>query len=75
MSEGDAEAAVQELAKAVRVDAMYARGWYLKAQIEARLGRTADAAVSARCAIANKSSLSSNEVVGLQAFVQEYRLA
>lgn len=74
VSEGDAEAAVQELAKAVRVDKGYARGWYLKAQIEARLGWTAEAAASARLAMANKSSLSANEVKGLQALMQEYGL-
>lgn len=74
VSEGDAEAAVQELAKAVRVDKEYARGWYLKAQIEARLGRTADASASARCAMANRSALSTSEVEGLQAFMQEYQL-
>jgi Tfp pilus assembly protein PilF len=74
VSEGDAEAAVQELAKAVRIDKGYARGWYLKAQIEARLGWTAEAAASARSAMASKSSLSSSEVRGLEAMVQEYRL-
>jgi eukaryotic-like serine/threonine-protein kinase len=75
VSEGDAEAAVEELAKAVGIDKEYARGWYLKAQIEARLGRAADAAASARCAMANGSSLSTDEVQGLHAFMKQYRFA
>ena len=75
VSDGDAEGAVEELTKAVHVDKEYARAWYLKAQIEARLGRTTDAAASAHAAIANKSSLSTDEVQGLHAFMRQYRLA
>ena len=66
---GDGEAAVEELAKAVRIDAGYARGWYLKAQIEARLERSTDAVASARQAAANSSSLSDQEAEGLRALL------
>jgi tetratricopeptide (TPR) repeat protein len=75
VSEGDAEAAVDVLANAVRIDKGYARGWYLKAQIEARLGRVIDAAASARCALASSSSLSTHEVQGLRGFMEKYRFA
>lgn len=60
--DGKTEAAVDELAKAVRIDDGYARGWYLKAQIESRLGRTADAEASARRAAATGSALSAGEL-------------
>lgn len=66
---GQAEAAVEELTKAVRIDKGYARGWYLKAQIEARLGRTADAAASAGRAAANGSALSAQELEGVRALL------
>jgi tetratricopeptide (TPR) repeat protein len=67
--DGEAEAAVEELAKAVRLDKGYARGWYLKAQIEARLGRTADAAASAGRAAANGSALSAQELEGVRSLL------
>jgi tetratricopeptide (TPR) repeat protein len=66
---GQAEAAVEELTNAVRIDKEYARGWYLKAQIEARLGRTADAAASAGRAAANGSSLSTQELEAVRALL------
>ena len=65
--DGKEEAAVKEVSKAVRIDEGYARGWYLKAQIEAHLGRTADAAGSARRAAANGSDLSAQESDGVRA--------
>jgi tetratricopeptide (TPR) repeat protein len=68
--DGKAETAVEELAKAVRIDKGYARGWYLKAQIESRLGRTADAAASAGRAAANGSALSADELEGLRALLR-----
>jgi tetratricopeptide (TPR) repeat protein len=75
LSEGDGEAAVDVLANAVRIDKEYARGWYLKAQIEARLERLIDAEASAHCALANSSLLSADEVKGLKGFMEKYRLA
>ena len=67
--DGKAEPAVEELAKAVRIDKGYARGWYLKAQVEASLGRAADAAVSAGRAAANGSALSAQELEGVRALL------
>lgn len=60
--EGQEEAALAELDRAVRLDEGYARGWYLKAQIEARLGREVDAAASIGHAIASGSGLSAQEL-------------
>lgn len=74
-AEGEPEAAVEELAKAVRIDEDYARGWYLKAQIEARLGRVLDATASALCAMTKNSSLSAEEVRGLRVLLQQFRSA
>jgi tetratricopeptide (TPR) repeat protein len=68
--DGKSEAAIEELAKAVRIDKGYARGWYLKAQIEARLGRTADAAASAGLAAANGSALSVQELEGVRSLLR-----
>jgi Tfp pilus assembly protein PilF len=62
--EGEEETAVEELAKAVRIDEGYARAWYLKAQLEARLGREDDAAVCVGRAIAHRSALSAHELQG-----------
>jgi tetratricopeptide (TPR) repeat protein len=56
------ESAVEELAKAVRIDEGYARGWYLKAKLEARLERQSDATTSVGCAIAHSSKLSPEEL-------------
>jgi hypothetical protein len=56
------------LAKAVRIDEGYARSWYLKAQVK-HLGRTADAAASARRATANISDLDTHEREGLRALL------
>lgn len=67
--DGEAKAAVEELAKAVRIDEGYARGWYLKAQIEVRLERMADAAASAARAAANGSSLSVREREGVRSLL------
>jgi tetratricopeptide (TPR) repeat protein len=67
--DGKAEAAVEELAKAVSIDDGYARGWYLKAQIESRLGRAPEAAASARRAAANPSALSAQELEGVRALL------
>jgi tetratricopeptide (TPR) repeat protein len=67
--DGEAEIAVEELAKAVRIDEGYARGWYLKAQIESRLGRAREAAESARRAAANPSALSAHELEAVRALL------
>lgn len=67
--DGNTEAAVDELAKAVRIDELYARGWYLKAQVEARLGRKTDAAASARRAAANSSALTAQEIQGVRSLL------
>ena len=68
--DGKPEFAVEELAKAVDVDKGYARGWYLKAQIEARLGRMADAVASAARAVANGSALSAQELEGARSLMR-----
>jgi tetratricopeptide (TPR) repeat protein len=73
-SKGQAEGAIDELAKAVRLDPQYARAWYLKAQIELRLGRIDNATTSARRALASDSSLSREEVSAIHAFAREYKL-
>ena len=70
LTNGKAEAALEEVRKAVHVDKAYARGWYLKAQIEARLGRAADAAASAGRAKANGSALSTQELEGVHALLR-----
>lgn len=74
-AEDEPEAAVEELAMAVRIDEDYARGWYLKAQIEARLRRVLDATAYARCAMTKNSSLSAEEVWSLCALLQQCRSA
>lgn len=63
------DAAIKELTMAVRIDKGYARAWYLKAQIEKQLGRTADATASARRAAANSSGLAAHEHEGLRALL------
>ncbi|MEQ9173361.1 MAG: tetratricopeptide repeat protein [Alphaproteobacteria bacterium] len=63
------DAAIKELTKAVLIDEGYARAWYLKAQVEKRLGRTGDATASARRAAANISNLDSHEREGLRALL------
>ncbi|WP_352746591.1 tetratricopeptide repeat protein [Mesorhizobium sp. M0185] len=63
------DAAIKELAKAVRIDDGYARAWYLKAQVEKHLGRTADAAASARRAAAKLSDLAAHEREALRALI------
>lgn len=67
--QGNEDAAIEELVKAVRLDDEYARAWYLKAKVEAYLGRSADAATSARRAAANGSSLSAQELEGVRALL------
>jgi Tfp pilus assembly protein PilF len=67
--DGKEEAALEELTKAVRIDEGYARGWYLRAQVEAGLGRAADAAASAGRAAANGSALSAQEMEGVRALL------
>lgn len=62
-------AVIKELTKAVCIDEGYARAWYLKAQVEKRLGRTVDATASARRAAANSSGLAAHELEGLRALL------
>jgi len=59
-----------ELAKAVRIDTAYARGWYLKAHIESRLGRAAEAVASAGRAVANGAALSARELEAVRALLR-----
>ena len=66
---GTEDAAIKELTKAVGIDEGYARAWYLKAQIEKHLGRTADAMASARRAAASISNLDPHEREGLRALL------
>lgn len=75
VQQGDAEHAIQQLALAVTHDPRYARGWYLKAQIEARLGRSRDAATSVRNASKNADALARAESEGVRALAQEYGVA
>lgn len=63
------DAAINELIKAICIDEGYARAWYLKAQIEKHLGRTADAAASAHRAAANITDLAAHEREGLRALL------
>jgi predicted Zn-dependent protease len=67
--DGNDEAAIEELTKAVRIDEEYGRGWYLKAKVEAYLGRPADAVASAGRAAANGSGLSAQELEGVRALL------
>jgi tetratricopeptide (TPR) repeat protein len=64
------DAAIKELTKAVSIDERYTRAWYLKAKVEKRLGRTADAAASARRAAANISDLDPPERDGLRSLLE-----
>ena len=64
------DAAIKELTEAVHIDEGYARAWYLKAQVEKHLGRTADAAASARRAAANISDLGAQEREGLRSLLE-----
>ena len=64
--DGNAEAAIEQLAKAVCIDEEYARAWCLKARLEAHIGRAAEAAVSARRAVAISSGLSREELEELR---------
>jgi Tfp pilus assembly protein PilF len=59
---GEEEIALEQLVKAVSIDEGYARGWYLKAQIESHQGLDAAAEVSVRRAIENRSVLSEQEL-------------
>ena len=61
-AEEDLEAAIEALHKAVHIDCKYARGWFLKAHLEATLGRVTDSIASARQAMTNKSLLSAAEI-------------
>jgi tetratricopeptide (TPR) repeat protein len=69
VGQDDPDAALVKLSDAVRIDSTYARAWYFKAQIESRLGRTAEAAASARRAAANRTGLSEKEAEGLRALL------
>jgi hypothetical protein len=70
-SKGEKEAGLEELTKAVLIDAGYARGWYTKALAEAELGREADAVVSVGRAIANGSALSDRELSQAHGLLEE----
>jgi len=72
--QGLAEDAVDELAKATRLDPLYARAWYLKAQIELRLSRVDDLGNSIRHALRDSSSLTPEEVREIRAFADEHKL-
>ena len=71
-AEGNGKAAVDELSNAVRIEKKYARGWYFKAQIESRLGRTVVASASILCATAFSSLLTPDEAQGLHTFIEEH---
>jgi tetratricopeptide (TPR) repeat protein len=59
--DGEEELALEQVTNAVSIDEGYARGWYLKALVEADMGRMEDAAASARRAAANSSGLSDHD--------------
>lgn len=63
-------AAINELTKAVCIDEGYARAWYLKAQLEKRLGRAGDSIASARRASENAADLNTHERAGLRALLE-----
>jgi serine/threonine protein kinase/Tfp pilus assembly protein PilF len=67
--DGNEEAAVAQLTKAVHIEEGYGRGWYLKAKVEEHLGRTADAVASAGRAAANDTELSAQEREGVRALL------
>ncbi len=69
--DGQKEAAIEELSRAVRIDEGYARAWYLKARIEADMGRADDAAASVGRANAHGSALSAEELQGARELLRE----
>ena len=66
LQQGHFDIAIQQLALAVKHDAGYGRGWFLKAQLEAHVQRAAAAAESAYHGLRAASSLSTSEVEGLR---------
>lgn len=71
IQQGDANSSLQQLVFAVKDDPRYGRGWYLKAQIESRLGKSADAAESAAEGMKHASTLSAEEAEGLLALATD----
>ncbi|WP_038378512.1 serine/threonine-protein kinase [Bradyrhizobium elkanii] len=69
--DGEKELALEQVANAVRLDEGYARGWYLKALIEAEIGRIEDATASARRAAANGSALSDHDLEKVYDLIKE----
>jgi serine/threonine protein kinase/Tfp pilus assembly protein PilF len=69
--QGDASSSLQQLAFAVKEEPRYGRGWYLKAQIEGRAGKVADATKSAAEGLKHASTLSAEEVEGLRALASD----
>jgi tetratricopeptide (TPR) repeat protein len=69
--DGQKESAIQKLSKAVRIDAAYARAWYLKSRIEADIGRISDAAASVGRANAHGSALSAEELQGARELLEQ----
>jgi tetratricopeptide (TPR) repeat protein len=69
--DGEKELALEQVTKAVSIDEGYARGWYLKALVEADMGRMEDAAASARRAAANSSGLSDHDLEEVRALIKE----
>jgi tetratricopeptide (TPR) repeat protein len=67
--DGNEEAAVEQLTKAVHIEEGYGRGWYLKAKVEEHLGRAADAVASAGRAAANDTELSAQERESVRALL------
>lgn len=74
VQQGDGAAALRQLAIAVQHDPAYARGWYLKAQIEARMNRILQAADSARSALKYADSLNADEREGARALLRELNM-
>lgn len=73
MSEGE-EGAVEALRAAVQLEPTYGRAWYLRAQLEVRLGRMGDAVASAQAARAHAGDLNDAERGGLDSLTAAHGL-
>jgi tetratricopeptide (TPR) repeat protein len=69
--DGKEEATLQQVKNAVRLDEGYAPGWYLRALIEAEMGRMDDATASAHRAAANGSSLSDEDFKNVRSLLKQ----
>lgn len=71
VQQGLEQEAVAQLARVVAEDPEYARGWYLKAQIEHRMQRALDAKKSVQHALRHPSALSALELEGVRQLARQ----